>query len=185
MGVRATVCATVGALLVSGCGGSTPASSPTAESPAASDAPPAPSGEAAPQPSPTLESSPTPQTSPRPGRGTVVTTAASAYGPMLFDGGRQAIYLFDKETTSRPECYGECATAWPPVLTAGRAQARGDAQDGLLGTVRRRDGTTQVTYAGHPLYSYAHEGRGQVLCHDVVGYGGRWLVVTPEGTPAD
>ena len=41
-----------------------------------------------------------------------------------------------------------------------------------------------MTYAGHPLYFYAHEGPGQVLCHDVVEFGGTWLVVTPEGTAA-
>ena len=42
----------------------------------------------------------------------------------------------------------------------------------------------QVTYAGHPLYFYAHEGKYEVLCHDVVEYGGTWLVVRPDGTPA-
>ena len=41
-----------------------------------------------------------------------------------------------------------------------------------------------MTYGGHPLYFYAHEDPGQVLCHDVDDYGGTWLVVTPEGTPA-
>lgn len=103
---------------------------------------------------------------------------------MLFDATGQAIYLFDKETTPRPRCYGECADAWPPVLTTGPPRAREATRDDLLGTVRRRDGSTQVTYAGHPLYYYAHEGPGQVLCHDVVEYGGLWLVVTPDGTPA-
>mgnify|MGYP006203389487 CR=1 FL=1 len=42
----------------------------------------------------------------------------------------------------------------------------------------------RFTYGGHPLYYYAHEGRGQVLCHDVVEYGGLWLVVTPQGSAA-
>ena len=78
----------------------------------------------------------------------------------------------------------ECAIAWPPVLTTGAPQAAGDVRPDLLGTVPRDDGSTQVAYAGHPLYYYAHEGPGQVLCHDVVEFGGRWLVVTPEGTPA-
>jgi hypothetical protein len=41
-----------------------------------------------------------------------------------------------------------------------------------------------VTYGGHPLYYYAHEGPGQVLCHDVIEFGGRWLVVTPDGVAA-
>ena len=54
----------------------------------------------------------------------------------------------------------------------------------LLGTTTRSDGARQVTYAGHPLYFYAHEGKNQVLCHDVREYGGLWLVVTPKGPPA-
>ena len=116
--------------------------------------------------------------------GTVVVTGNSAYGPMLFDRTGQAIYLFDKERSSTPQCYGECAEAWPPVLTAGPPQAGEGADASLLGTVRRRDGATQVTYDGQPLYFYAHEGKNQVLCHDIREFGGLWLVVTPEGPPA-
>ena len=116
--------------------------------------------------------------------GVVVRTGGSAYGRMLFDGRQQAIYLFDREDGTRPRCYGECAAAWPPVLADGQPQARGAVRDDLLGTVERRDGSVQVTYAGHPLYYYAHEGPGQVLCHDVVEFGGTWLVVTPRGEPA-
>jgi predicted lipoprotein with Yx(FWY)xxD motif len=128
------------------------------------------------------EPSPTP--SPAVPTGIALTTSDSDYGRMLFDLPGQAIYLFEKETTGRPDCYGECATAWPPVLTSGIPQAAGDVRTDLLGTVTRDDGSTQVTYAGHPLYYYAHEGPGEVLCHDVVEYGGRWLVVTPAGAPA-
>jgi len=103
---------------------------------------------------------------------------------MLFDRPGQAIYLFDKETSRRPRCYDACATAWPPVLTSGSPRAAGAVRADLLGTVERTDGSTQVTYAGHPLYYYAHEGPNQVLCHNVVEFGGRWLVVTPDGSPA-
>ena len=103
---------------------------------------------------------------------------------MLFDQPGQAIYLFERETTGSPDCYGDCAIAWPPVLTTGTPQATGGVRADLLGTTPRNDGGTQVTYAGHPLYYYAHEGRHQVLCHDVTEFGGRWLVVTPEGVPA-
>jgi predicted lipoprotein with Yx(FWY)xxD motif len=70
------------------------------------------------------------------------------------------------------------------VLTTGLPRARAGAREDLLGTTRRKDGSTQVTYAGHPLYFYAHEGKYQVLCHDVVEYGGTWLVVRPDGRPA-
>ena len=108
----------------------------------------------------------------------------SEYGPMLFDERGQAIYLFDKETSETAECYGDCAADWPPVLTDGPPEAGGEAGAGLLGTTERDDGSVQVTYNGHPLYFYADEGPGQVLCHDVDHYGGTWLVVTPEGDAA-
>jgi predicted lipoprotein with Yx(FWY)xxD motif len=103
---------------------------------------------------------------------------------MLYDASGQAIYLFTAERGTRPECYRECADAWPPVLTTGRPQAKGSLKSDLLSTTRRRDGATQVTYAGHPLYFYAHEGKYQVLCHNIEEYGGTWLVVQPDGDPA-
>jgi predicted lipoprotein with Yx(FWY)xxD motif len=116
--------------------------------------------------------------------GLSITTAGSDFGQMLFDRSGQAIYLFDKETTSRPECYRACADAWPPVLTRGPPRATGAVREGLLGTTKRADGSSQVTYAGHPLYYYAHEEPHQVLCHNVAEFGGQWLVVTPDGQPA-
>ena len=117
--------------------------------------------------------------------GIVIMTADSEFGTMLFDRRGQAIYLFGKETTSTPKCYGACADAWPPVLTEGMPRAVGKVVAQQLGTTPRSDGSSQVTYAGHPLYYYyAHEGPGQVLCHNVGEFGGRWLVVTPPGTPA-
>jgi predicted lipoprotein with Yx(FWY)xxD motif len=113
-----------------------------------------------------------------------IRTDDSEYGTMLFDERGQAIYLFDKETSDTAECYGDCAVAWPPVLTDGPPEAEAEVDAGLLGTTERDDGSLQVTYNGHPLYFYADEGPGEVLCHDVDDYGGTWLVVTPGGDAA-
>jgi predicted lipoprotein with Yx(FWY)xxD motif len=124
-----------------------------------------------------------PSSTPEPIPGTVLTAAASDFGPMLFDARGQAIYLFEVETAGVPACYGDCAAAWPPVLTTGPPEPTGAVRADLLGTVPRDDGSTQVTYNGHPLYFYANEDPGQVLCHDVVLNGGRWLVITPDGAP--
>jgi predicted lipoprotein with Yx(FWY)xxD motif len=132
----------------------------------------------------TTSSAPSESASSRRGPGAVVTTSGSDYGTVLVDDRRQAIYLFDIEAGRTPRCYGACAAAWPPVLTTGEPRARRQVSGDLLGTVRRRDGSRQVTYAGHPLYFYAHEGPGQLLCHDIVEYGGRWLAVTPRGVAA-
>jgi predicted lipoprotein with Yx(FWY)xxD motif len=116
-----------------------------------------------------------------PSAGTEVVAADSQYGSILFDADQQAIYLFDKESSDTSECYGDCAEAWPPVLTDGEPQAGSGIEQGLLDTTERDDGSTQVTYDGHPLYYYAHEEPGQVLCHNVSEFGGLWLVVEPSG----
>ena len=113
--------------------------------------------------------------------GTEVKLASSQFGEILFDADDQAIYLFDKETSSKPDCYGDCAAAWPPVLTDGDPAAGSGANAKLLGTTERDDGSTQVTYNGHPLYYYAHEGPGEVKCHNVEGFGGLWLVLDAAG----
>ena len=116
--------------------------------------------------------------------GTTITTAASDFGQMLFDAKMQAIYIWESEESITPECYDDCADAWPPVLTDGAPIAGGEANAALLGTTMRRDGTTQVTYSGHPLYFYAHEGPGEVKCHNVSTHGGLWWVVAPDGIRA-
>ena len=114
-------------------------------------------------------------------KGTTIKLGDSQFGRILFDSGDQAIYLFDKESGPTSECYGDCAAAWPPVLTKGEPQAAGGVKASLLGTTKRDDGTAQVTYNGHPLYYYAHEGPGEVTCHDVLEFGGLWLVVAAAG----
>jgi predicted lipoprotein with Yx(FWY)xxD motif len=111
--------------------------------------------------------------------GTEIVATDSQYGSILFNGDEQAIYLFDKESSPTSECYGACAAAWPPVLTKGEPQAGSGVEGKLLGTTQRDDGATQVTYDGHPLYTYsadtaAGDTNGQ-------GVGGVWWVVGPDG----
>jgi predicted lipoprotein with Yx(FWY)xxD motif len=112
-----------------------------------------------------------------------ITLADSQFGEVLFDEDDRAIYLFDKETSSKPRCYGDCAVAWPPVVTDGEPQAGGGVDRKLLGTTKRDDGTTQVTYGGHPLYYYVDDPPGEVLCHNVEEFGGLWLVLDAGGNP--
>lgn len=102
---------------------------------------------------------------------------------MLFNAKHQAIYVFGADARRKSNCYSGCAQAWPPVYTGGKPRATGAVNAALLGTFRRRDGRLQATYAGRPLYYYAHEGPGQVLCHDVNLNGGIWKVVAPDGRP--
>ena len=172
------------------------AETPSAGQPAGQPADPAAEQSSAPtvaqtSPSASPTSSPPPTASattavptPAPRPGTTITTAASEFGEVLFDGAGQAIYLFDQEETGTPVCYDECAVAWPPVLTDGTPVAADGADPAALGTTPRTDGSMQVTYGGHPLYFYAHEGPNEVRCHNVSGFGGLWLAISPAGEPA-
>jgi predicted lipoprotein with Yx(FWY)xxD motif len=114
-------------------------------------------------------------------KGTTITLGDSDYGTMLFGPSDQAIYIFENDPKGRTVCYGECAEAWPPVFTDGKPKAGQGVKATLLGTVKRRDGRLQVTYADKPLYFYAHEGPGEVRCHNVNLNGGFWWVIGPDG----
>src|SRR4051794_4044484 len=94
---------------------------------------------------------------------TSIVAGKSQFGTMLFSPKRQAIYMFQTDTRNHSACYGDCAAAWPPVLTGGKPRALHGVKQSLLGTTRRTDRMLQVTYNGHPLYYYAHESPGQVL----------------------
>jgi predicted lipoprotein with Yx(FWY)xxD motif len=115
--------------------------------------------------------------------GLTIKTSSSRYGEVLFSKHDRAIYYFGKESTRKARCYGECAHAWPPVITSGRPQAGAGAKAALLGTTRRSDGRRQVTYDGHPLYFYVNDPPAEVGCHDVEEFGGLWLAVRRTGNP--
>ena len=132
--------------------------------------------ERAPAPAPAEPAAPARERS-----GTTITLGDSEFGRMLFDSRGQAIYVFERDRKGETVCYGECAEAWPPVLTDGEPKASGGVRQSLLGTVSRRDGKLQVTYDGKPLYFYAHEEPGEVRCHNVNLNGGLWWVVGPDG----
>ena len=149
----------------------------TATTPAATMSPEPGQGEG---PATETDPEPTPAADP----GITITSSGSDFGPMLFDASQQAIYIWEVETTSEARCYGDCADAWPPVLTDGAPVAAGDVSAAMLGTTTRSDGTTQVTYNGHPLYYYAHEAPGEVRCHNVATHGGLWWVIQPDGDRA-
>jgi predicted lipoprotein with Yx(FWY)xxD motif len=115
--------------------------------------------------------------------GTKLMVRGSQFGPMLWGPKRQAVYAFQRDRRNVSRCYRQCAREWPPVFTRGRPVAGRGVRASLLGTTRRRGGRRQVTYAGRPLYYYAHEGPSEVLCHNVTLNGGLWWVVGPGGNP--
>ena len=113
-----------------------------------------------------------------------VTTKKNAkLGTILAGADVRTLYMFEADTNgSRSACSGACATAWPPLTTDGKPTAGGAASASLLSTFKRGDGTTQVAYAGHPLYYYAPDkDAGDVYGQGIKGFGARWYVVAPSG----
>jgi predicted lipoprotein with Yx(FWY)xxD motif len=112
-----------------------------------------------------------------------ITIADHGLGKMLVDAQGRTLYLWQADTGMSSTCSGACALGWPPVTTSGTPKAAGGVQAGRLGTTKRADGTTQVTYGGHPLYRFAGDSAaGQVNGQANNGFGAPWYVVSATGT---
>jgi predicted lipoprotein with Yx(FWY)xxD motif len=99
---------------------------------------------------------------------------------VLTDAKGDVLYWFVPDTSTTSKCNGSCATFWPPVK--GPATA-GSGITGQLGTITRADGSTQATYDGHPLYTYAADtAAGQIGGNGLNLSGGLWWAMTPAGT---
>ena len=120
--------------------------------------------------------------------GAAVISAASApkLGKIIVDPKGFTLYDFhaDKGTTSN--CYGGCAKAWPPLTTEGPPQTGEGAMASKVGTTKRKDGTIQVTYAGHPLYTFAGDKKpGEANGNDFSQFGAQWYALLPSGEEAE
>lgn len=103
----------------------------------------------------------------------------STLGSFLVDAKGMTLYLYTKDSPNTSNCYGACASYWPPLLTAGAPVAGTGVTASMLGTTKRTDGTTQVTYNGWPLYYYVSDkAAGDTTGENVQGV---WFVITPAG----
>jgi predicted lipoprotein with Yx(FWY)xxD motif len=111
------------------------------------------------------------------------TTTNSKLGTIVVDGSGRTLYRFDKDSASPPtsNCTGACAQLWPPVLVGTQISLSG-VDRSLLGTIRRSDGSVQLTLHGWPLYRYAGDSApGQI---NGEGLDGTWFAVRPTGAKA-
>jgi predicted lipoprotein with Yx(FWY)xxD motif len=115
----------------------------------------------------------------------VLTTKHAKLGTILAAGPkRMTVYLFEADRTGVSNCSAACAAVWPPVT--GSARAAGAAMAADLGTVKRSDGTTQLTYKGHPLYYYVRDkDDGDSYGQGIKSFGAGWYVLRPSGQKVD
>jgi predicted lipoprotein with Yx(FWY)xxD motif len=164
--IKGTVLLGVAALLVAGCASKKSNSAAASGAPATTAAAAAASGAAA-------------GGSAAPAGPATVDVKTGSLGTYLTDASGNTLYLYTPDTTSASTCYGQCVAFWPAFTTSAAPQAGSGADASMLGTSKRTDGTTQVTYDGHPLYFY----KGDKSVGDTTGQGkeGTWFVVSSAG----
>ncbi|MGD9736594.1 MAG: hypothetical protein AB7V58_13485 [Solirubrobacterales bacterium] len=158
------------ALAIAGCGGGSDSSSSAASSEAAG--------------SQSAKSAEAVKAAPNAEEGTTFVSLGnvSGLGMLLVDSQGMTLYEFEQDKGTDSTCYGECAKYWPPLLTKGEPQPSNGADASLLGTTKRKDGTTQVTYNGRPLYLFVEDKKpGEANGNNFEGFGAEWYALTGSG----
>jgi len=116
--------------------------------------------------------------------GVALSTEPSPVGRILATPSGRTLYDFTPDTPTSSACTtGLCVRLWPPLLTSTTTPPVGPGlRRSLVGTVRRPDGQLQVTYGGHPLYTWIGDTTpGMVTGQAILNVGGYWYVVAPSG----
>src|SRR5713226_5781024 len=113
--------------------------------------------------------------------GTGIKTGSTSKGTVLTNSAGLTLYWFAIDTPTKSNCNGTCATFWPPLKGTLKAAA-GVSLPGTFGTITRSDGSTQVTYDSHPLYTFKQDtAPGQINGNGLSLSGGTWFAATPSG----
>jgi predicted lipoprotein with Yx(FWY)xxD motif len=114
-----------------------------------------------------------------------VKVSTTKLGRILTDDKGRTLYLFEKDKPATSRCSGACASIWPP-LAGGTAMAGAGVSSAQLGSIKRADGKTETTYAGHPLYTYAGDAKpGDTRGQGLDQFGAEWYVLAPNGRKVD
>jgi predicted lipoprotein with Yx(FWY)xxD motif len=108
-----------------------------------------------------------------------VKAASSPLGTILVDQDGKTLYLFEADSNNMSNCSGSCLSLWPPVMANGTATAGSGVSAGMIGTAT---GSSQVTYAGHPLYWFSGDTKaGDTNGEGLNDFGGLWYAISPAG----
>jgi predicted lipoprotein with Yx(FWY)xxD motif len=114
---------------------------------------------------------------------TTVALHSTSLGKVLVAKNGHTLYLFTADKHGKSTCAGQCATFWPPLVSATKPTAGAGLKASLLGRTKRADGRMQVTYAGHPLYFFSQDKKaGQDDGEGIVHFGGSWWGISAKGT---
>jgi predicted lipoprotein with Yx(FWY)xxD motif len=112
-----------------------------------------------------------------------VSLRKTALGTILIRSNGHTLYLFAKDRSGKSSCNASCAQFWPPLLSQSKPTAGPGVKASLLGTTTRTNGSVQITYNKHPLYSFALDKQaGQTKGEGNLAFGAKWYVVSARGT---
>jgi predicted lipoprotein with Yx(FWY)xxD motif len=112
-----------------------------------------------------------------------VSLHKTTLGMILVAANGRTLYLFGKDRNNRSACSASCAQFWPPLLSRTKPIAGPGIKAALLGTTRRSNGSLQVTYNRHPLYTYTLDKQaGQTKGEGVFAFGAKWYALSAKGT---
>jgi len=115
-------------------------------------------------------------------KGALVALRTTALGNVLVDARGRTLYLFENDKHGRSACYFACATYWPPLLSSAKPRPGRGVRASLLGVTKRTNGKRQVTYAGHPLYTFiADKKPGQTTGEGLNNFGAAWDAIGASG----
>lgn len=107
-------------------------------------------------------------------------------GTFLTDGSGKTLYMFASDTATKSTCSGGCAAFWPPLTSTGAPAASGGAQSSMITTLTRSDGSKQVVYGGHPLYTFKEDtAAGDTNGQGSDNFGAKWWLMAPSGQPIE
>jgi predicted lipoprotein with Yx(FWY)xxD motif len=108
----------------------------------------------------------------------------TSIGKILVNRAGFTVYEFTRDHGAHNTCVhvSQCPTIWPALTTNGKPLAGAGVNRKLLGTITLAGGVKQVTYAGHPLYTYAGDSApAQTSYVGVSAFGGFWYALNASG----
>jgi predicted lipoprotein with Yx(FWY)xxD motif len=116
------------------------------------------------------------------GRAATIGAANESLGNILVNSQGRTLYLFQKDSGTTSECTGACAANWPPLRANGSPAIGSGANASLVASTMRSDGSRQITYNNHPLYTFVKDTKaGDTNGEGLTAFGGTWYAISPAG----
>jgi predicted lipoprotein with Yx(FWY)xxD motif len=115
-------------------------------------------------------------------KGALIALRKTTLGSVLGDASGHTLYVFEKDRKGQSACDSACVKFWPPLVSRTTPRAGKGVHKAMLGVSRRHDGRRQVTYVGHPLYTFVGDkAPGDTSGEGLTNFGAAWYALAASG----